>query len=220
MTTEVSHRISHRGYLVRQMSDKEYRDHFVDALIRNNVAAQIRTTRNDRGWSQKELAQRCDTRQSVISQLENPDYGRQSLSTLRRLASVFDCALDVRFIPFSEMVDRTVSLSPGDLRVPAFADDHALWDAAEPQDMRMLASLSFPLSTLAGGIDVVFDVARAAATWTTTDDASVDSMPVQTELPGFIARVDGVTMIEDYRAHRATEVSATISQGGRYGYGS
>jgi hypothetical protein len=43
--------------------------------------------------------------QNAISRLERPDYGKATLTTLRRLAAAMDVALIVRFVPFSELVD-------------------------------------------------------------------------------------------------------------------
>jgi len=43
--------------------------------------------------------------QNAISRLESPDYGKATLTTLKRIASAFDVGLVVRFVPFTEFVD-------------------------------------------------------------------------------------------------------------------
>ena len=43
--------------------------------------------------------------QNAISRLENPSYGKATLTTLKRLAAAFDVALIVRFVPFGQLVD-------------------------------------------------------------------------------------------------------------------
>ena len=123
MTNDTSSRTSHRRYLIRQLADQEYRDEFVDASITHGIAAQLRSTRADREWTQKELGERADMRQSVIAQLENPDDGRLSVTTLKRLAAAYHVGLIIRFAPFSELVDWAVDLSTSDLAIPSFADD-------------------------------------------------------------------------------------------------
>jgi transcriptional regulator with XRE-family HTH domain len=119
-------RARNRNQLAKNVSDKKYRETFVESHIRNGVAFQIRAMRDMRGWTQKELAKRADTKQEAISRLENPDYGRFTLETLRRLASVFDVALTVRFVPFSELIDRMSSLTPRDMEIPDFAHDEGI----------------------------------------------------------------------------------------------
>ena len=46
-----------------------------------------------------------------ISRLEDPNYGRYSLKTLKRLARAFDVGLLVRFVSFGELGEWTVNLT-------------------------------------------------------------------------------------------------------------
>ena len=124
----MSTRLRNRNQLVKNLQGKAYRDAFVEAHIRNGIAFQIRALRESKPWKQKELADRIETQQEAISRLENPDYGRYTLETLRKLASVFDVALMVRFTPFSELIDRVNNLSPSDIAVADFAHDKGLID--------------------------------------------------------------------------------------------
>lgn len=64
-------------------------------------------------------------KQARISQLEDPDYGRPTLSTLLRLKRAFDVALDVKFLPFSELAAWSANFSAEDLAVPDFDHDPA-----------------------------------------------------------------------------------------------
>jgi len=59
------------------------------------IAQQIFDLRTRAGLSQKELAQRVRTTQSVISRLEDADYEGHSLSMLQRIAEVLGARLDV-----------------------------------------------------------------------------------------------------------------------------
>lgn len=101
----------------------EYREAFVESEISVGIPFQIRAMREGRDWTQKDLADRSGKLQSVISQLEDPGYGRLTLSTLRRLAAAFDVGLMVRFVPFSELAGRASNLSPDDMNVASFSDD-------------------------------------------------------------------------------------------------
>ena len=98
-------------------ADEEYRHIFVNEPI--GLALQIRSMREARGWTQEELASRVGCKQSTVCQWENPDYGRFTLPSLRRLARVFDVVLEVAFISFSE----SVSISPRPLVVPSYEEE-------------------------------------------------------------------------------------------------
>jgi transcriptional regulator with XRE-family HTH domain len=115
-----------RDKLVESLRDKRFRHAFASASSRRAIAEQIRETRVSRGWTQSELAQSCGKLQEVISQLENPNYGRYTYRTLERLAEALDVALIVRFAPFSELVRWMRELSPEDLAVPDFEHDRGL----------------------------------------------------------------------------------------------
>jgi transcriptional regulator with XRE-family HTH domain len=112
--------------LVISLRAKSDRDAFVAAHLRNGLAFQIRALREARGWTQKELGDRVGMAQTTISQLENPDYGRFTTSTLLRLAAAFDVAYIGRFVPFSELVRWVNNLSSEDLEVPPFDADAGL----------------------------------------------------------------------------------------------
>ena len=61
--------------------------------------------------------------QPRISVMEDANYARFSLNTLKRLASAFDCGLIVRFAPFSELVTNFENLAPQSLEAVPFNKD-------------------------------------------------------------------------------------------------
>jgi transcriptional regulator with XRE-family HTH domain len=67
--------------------------------IHAKVARQIFDLRPRAGLTQKQLAERVQTTQSVISRLEDADYEGHSLSMLRRIAEVLGARLDVELSP-------------------------------------------------------------------------------------------------------------------------
>ena len=105
------------------MRDKPYRDTFVAAHLSTNIAAQIQTIREERGWTKKQLARKASMSPSRITVMEDPSYENFTLSTLKRLASAFDVALVARFTPFSDLVDWVAELSPEKLQTPEFEND-------------------------------------------------------------------------------------------------
>ena len=118
-----------RRQVIASLQDKDYRDAFVAAEISTTVPFQIREMRNARGWTQTQLADQTGQDQPTISKFEDPDYATFTITSLKRLASAFDVALAVRFVPFSELVDRT--LLKESLVVPEYANDTRLLTTAD-----------------------------------------------------------------------------------------
>ena len=112
-----------RAELWSKMRTKKYRDSFVAAHLSSNTAAQIQTIREEQGLTQSELGKKAGMAQARISVMEDPSYEKQTLTTLKRLASALDVALIVRFVPFSELVHRVADLSPEKMRATCFSED-------------------------------------------------------------------------------------------------
>ncbi len=106
------------------------RQRFVESHISRGLAFQIRALRDRKGWSQEKLAEEVGMNQNAISRLENPSYGKPTITTLKRIASVFDVAVIVRFVPFKQLADWVsgtpfvdYGLSNKALVVPSFEED-------------------------------------------------------------------------------------------------
>lgn len=112
------------------MRSKSYRDSTVAAHISNTIAAQLSAMREARGWTQTALADKAGMKQSRISALEDPNFENVEIATLRRLASAFDVALTVKFIPFSELARWTTEMKEPDLAVPEFSHDALAYQRA------------------------------------------------------------------------------------------
>lgn len=107
---------------LRKFFRRQYRDVF-GTSITGTTAAQIRAMRESRGWNQQELADKAGMGQARISLLENPNYDKLSLKTLKRIANAFDVALIVRFAPFSKLLEILRSETAESLDVPGFEDE-------------------------------------------------------------------------------------------------
>lgn len=108
-------------------NDKRYRDLYVSEYIQTGTPFQIRALRNLREWSQEFLAQKAGMKQNVVSRLEDPSYGKLTLKTLLRMASAFDVALLVKFVPFSRFLNEMGDRSPAALYAEGIEDELPLF---------------------------------------------------------------------------------------------
>lgn len=107
----------------KKFQRKNFREGFVESHLTSNIAAQVATLRQDRGWTQTHLAKLAKMRQSQISELENPSFSGLTLKTLAKIASAFDVAVIIRFVRFSDVAQYATDETQGKYSVPSFADD-------------------------------------------------------------------------------------------------
>jgi len=68
------------------------------AMAEDAVARKIYTLRTQAGLTQKQLAKRVGTTDSVISRLEDADYEGHSMAMLSRIAAALDKRVEIRFV--------------------------------------------------------------------------------------------------------------------------
>lgn len=78
-------------------NNPEAKKHYEDYSHRFDLAEQIREMREKKGLTQKQLADKIGTKQSAIARLEDPDYARYSLATLKKIATYFQRNLVINF---------------------------------------------------------------------------------------------------------------------------
>jgi hypothetical protein len=71
----------------------------------------------------KGFADRIDKRVSWAYRLEDPNAAPPTIPTLLQVGAAFDIGLDVRFRPFSELLDDVVSLESESFKVPSFEEE-------------------------------------------------------------------------------------------------
>ena len=139
--------VASRKRLLAELKKKKYREAYAAEHVKTMVPIQNRILREQRGWSQGQLAERMKTTQSVISRLEDSNYGKLSLSSLLKLASAYDVALLVKFVPFSRLLREFEDASPQALsakefmeelpQLAAWADDAHETNMAPPNAMKL-----------------------------------------------------------------------------------
>lgn len=88
---------SFEQYLAHQMKNKIFRKAYKEESQRLEIAYRILQLRKKQKLSQKELAQKLNTTQSVIARMET---GQQNFTTdtLQRIASTFKRELKIEFV--------------------------------------------------------------------------------------------------------------------------
>lgn len=115
-------------------NDPKLRAEVEKQLLNFSIARLIFNEREKAGLTQKELATRVGTHQSVIARLEDADYGGHSLSMLWRIADALGSQLKLEFVPTNQPVaaqvtsgvdkSNTIELSYGDF-TSAFKVDNS-----------------------------------------------------------------------------------------------
>ena len=105
------------------LKDQEYREAFVSEHIDTGIPFQIRALREQRNLTQKKFEKLSGMKQAAISRLENPDYSGFTLSTLKKIASIYDIGLMVRFVPISDLVEWELNLDSESLKAVSYEDD-------------------------------------------------------------------------------------------------
>jgi transcriptional regulator with XRE-family HTH domain len=107
------------------MKQKQYRDGYVAAQIALGLPSKIRALRLERKWTQGDLARLAKMAQPRISEIETPGERKLNLETLRRIASAFDVGLEVNFVPFGELINRSEGFDPDSFSVQGFEPEVA-----------------------------------------------------------------------------------------------
>lgn len=148
---------SRAGLCRRLRRGPEARARLVESHLNKELAFQLRSLRDNAELSQEELAARVGMPQNAISRLENPNYGRATLTTLKRLAATYDVGLVVRFVPFSTLVNWVsgtpyleTGLSPESMDVPSFEEEDRR-GALEIAPTAVMTTLEIPSPALAFG---------------------------------------------------------------------
>lgn len=124
--------------------DPEYRHVYAEESLNTHIATQIKVLREQRNWTQAELAQRCDMQQSRISALEDIDYSSWSIATLCRLSQAFDVRLSVKFETFGSLLPEIENFKKETLERPSFEDDPAFCEA-QPLSTNISPALQYTI---------------------------------------------------------------------------
>lgn len=137
--------------LVGELRDKQYRDAYVASQIRMSLPIQIRELRKSRDMTQPQLATLSGMTQPRISEIERPGERRLNIETLLRIASAFDVALQIRFVPFEELMDWSEGVDLDHFSVIPFIEELRLAEETaqmqEAYEDAFVAQLGVPIGS-------------------------------------------------------------------------
>lgn len=119
--------------LLEKFRNKRYRDSYVSANNRRFLAQQLRAIRGE--MSQEEFGRLIGKPQSVVSRLEDPNYGKFTLQTLHEVAASLDRAVVTRIVDFPTFLRFTEDMSES-ATCPAGYDEHTVDRFADREDAR------------------------------------------------------------------------------------
>jgi transcriptional regulator with XRE-family HTH domain len=91
--------MNYQEYRDRRLGeDPELRRAYEQENTEREIARQILRLRQLRGWTQAELAEALNTKQSAVSRMESGSY-RPSLATLDKIGQILNARLEVRLTP-------------------------------------------------------------------------------------------------------------------------
>ena len=104
-------------------TSKEYRHAFVEEKVRTWIAGQIKAIREHQGIKRPELARMMGKSPSWVFRLEDANQPPPTISTLLQVAEAYDVDLDIRFTPFSALINDLDRISPNSFTVPSFSEE-------------------------------------------------------------------------------------------------
>lgn len=91
--------VDYRRYWDQRLQENaELADAYAEENLEREIGRQVLRLRQMRGWTQAQLAEALETKQSAVARLESGSH-RPSLATLNRICEVLDARLEVRLTP-------------------------------------------------------------------------------------------------------------------------
>jgi len=124
------------------MRDREFRSAFNLENVYTTICFQLRALREQRGLSQEAFGRLAQMAPERISILEDPNAEtKPNLRTLLRLADGLDIGLEVRFVPFSKVLDRATDTDMRGLEVDSFEIEQPFIEQSIAHELAFLNQL-------------------------------------------------------------------------------
>jgi transcriptional regulator with XRE-family HTH domain len=94
---------------LQKFIDDSYRVSYLDAHVKGGIAYQIQALREKLGLNQTQFGALIGMPQSVVSRLEDTEYGSVNINTLLQIANRLGIGLNVNFCNFETILNTDVS---------------------------------------------------------------------------------------------------------------
>ena len=111
--------------LRQDFKDEETRHIYAEDFLNTYIATQIKVLREERGWTQSELASKAGMKQERISVLEDVNHSSWTASVLKRIARAFDMRLSIKIESFGSFLNEFENFNRDALVRPPFEEDPA-----------------------------------------------------------------------------------------------
>lgn len=106
-----------------EFKNEEFAHAYFDEQLNIFIATQLKVLREQREFTQAELAGFAHMAQERISVMENVNYSSWTISTLRRLAKALGVRLRVSFESFGSGLQEAISFTKENLKRPSLNDE-------------------------------------------------------------------------------------------------
>jgi transcriptional regulator with XRE-family HTH domain len=100
---------------LQKFLNDSYRVSYLESHVKGGIAYQIQALREKEGVTQANFGRMLGMPQTVISRLENTEYGSVNINTLLKVANALKIGLEVRFCNFEMIL--AADVSPAAMRV-------------------------------------------------------------------------------------------------------
>ena len=115
--------------LAVELRSPQYSEGYSESFLDSYVATQIKVLREQRGLTQKQLAEALNTSQTVVSRIEGAGYSSWNIKTLKKVARAFDVRLHISFESVGSLIDEVSRFSRKALQRPKRSEDPKLFPA-------------------------------------------------------------------------------------------
>jgi transcriptional regulator with XRE-family HTH domain len=134
---------------LQKFLDDLYRVSYLDSHVKGSIAYQIQALRETEGLNQTQFGALIGKPQSVVSRLEDTEYGSVNVNTLLQIANRLKIGLDIRFCNFETILNADVS--PAALTVEKINETIGrLLAAASPQPTKNVVVSADIVATIQG----------------------------------------------------------------------
>ena len=118
--------------LREDLKDPEIAEGYAESFLDSYIATQIKVLRDQNKLSQAQLAEMIGTKQGAISRIEDVNYSKWNVTTLKKLARAFRLRLKVSFETYGTLIDEVENFSRQGLERSPRESDPILYPTEQP----------------------------------------------------------------------------------------